>query len=64
MPAETIIYIPSLDYAPAAKAVEKALGGTYPIQVSSDFQQAVTVLLGSDVHFEAPAASPSPSPSA
>ena len=64
VPTETIIYIPNLDYAPAAKAVEKALGGTYPIQVSSDFQEAVTVLLGSDVHFAPPSASPSPSPSA
>ena len=63
VPAETIVYIPNLDYAPAAKAVEKALGGKFPIQVSANFQDAVTVVLGSDVHFAAPSASPSPSAS-
>lgn len=63
VPTETIVYIPSLDLAPAAKAVEKSLGGKYPIQVSSNFQDSVTVVLGSDVHFSAPSASPSPSPS-
>ena len=63
VPAETIVYIPNLDLAPVAKAVEKSLGGDYPIQVSANFQDPVTVVLGSDVHFSAPSASPSPSAS-